>query len=386
MINKSEKKNILIFAQYYIPGVKGGGPIRSIKNIVDHLSSKYNFYIVTSDRDYGDSTSYKNIKVNKWYEKEGINIFYASPDWYKLSNIKNLMIDIKWDCLYLNSFFGFKFSIMPLIVAKIIKCNKKIIVAPRGELDKGALNIKKMKKVIYITLSKYLNLYKNINWHATCDQEKENIQNVFKKSEKICIASNLSAKVDTLKYIRTKEKQVGKLEIIFLSRISRKKNLKFAIKALRELQGDIVFDIYGPIEDKLYWEECMSEVSKLPRNIKVSYKGILLNENVKSVLSKYDLFFLPTFGENFGHVIIEAFLSGCPVLISNTTPWNNLEEKKVGWDIDLNNEEYFKEVLQKVVYIDNDEYSVLSKKSYEYGISSATNNNDVIKHIELFEM
>ena len=33
--------------------------------------------------------------------------------------------------------------------------------------------------------------------------------------------------------------------------------------------------------------------------------------------------------ENFGHVIVESWQNGCPVLISENTPWKNLESQKL---------------------------------------------------------
>ena len=44
---------------------------------------------------------------------------------------------------------------------------------------------------------------------------------------------------------------------------------------------------------------------------------------------------LPTLGENFGHVIVEAWTAGCPVLVSDRTPWRQLASHGVGWDVAL---------------------------------------------------
>lgn len=46
-----EKKNVLIFTGLYLPGVKGGGPIRTIYNLTSRLKNDINFYIITLDRD-----------------------------------------------------------------------------------------------------------------------------------------------------------------------------------------------------------------------------------------------------------------------------------------------------------------------------------------------
>jgi glycosyltransferase involved in cell wall biosynthesis len=53
------------------------------------------------------------------------------------------------------------------------------------------------------------------------------------------------------------------------------------------------------------------------------------------VCQEFDYFVLPTKGENFGHAIFEAMAVGCPVLISDQTPWTNLEQKNAGFDLPL---------------------------------------------------
>jgi glycosyltransferase involved in cell wall biosynthesis len=69
--------------------------------------------------------------------------------------------------------------------------------------------------------------------------------------------------------------------------------------------------------------------------------------NVVQELAAHDLFFLPTRGENFGHAIYEALASGIPVLISDRTPWRNLESLGVGWDLPLNAPDKFRHVIEK---------------------------------------
>lgn len=44
---------------------------------------------------------------------------------------------------------------------------------------------------------------------------------------------------------------------------------------------------------------------------------------------------MPTFNENYGHAIVESFVAGLPVVISDRTPWRNLEKINAGWDIPL---------------------------------------------------
>jgi len=69
------------------------------------------------------------------------------------------------------------------------------------------------------------------------------------------------------------KKLSGKLDVVFLSRISPTKNLHFALAQLKGLHGEIAFDLYGPLEDKAYWSQCRTAISQMPDNIKVTYCG-----------------------------------------------------------------------------------------------------------------
>ncbi|QPI75397.1 glycosyltransferase [Sphingobium sp. Cam5-1] len=53
------------------------------------------------------------------------------------------------------------------------------------------------------------------------------------------------------------------------------------------------------------------------------------------------MFFLPTLGENFGHVIIEALGAGTPALISDRTPWRDFDRAGCGWIMPLGNAQLF---------------------------------------------
>ena len=73
------RKIILIFIDWFTPGFKAGGPIKSVTNIVNSLFDEFDFYIVTSDRDINETEAYQNIELNKWIKKDNYSIIYLSP-------------------------------------------------------------------------------------------------------------------------------------------------------------------------------------------------------------------------------------------------------------------------------------------------------------------
>jgi glycosyltransferase involved in cell wall biosynthesis len=159
----------------------------------------------------------------------------------------------------------------------------------------------------------------------------------------------------------------GRLRIVFLSRISTKKNLLGAIRILRGVEGAIDFSIYGPIEDRRYWEACVGEMKKLPANICPVYRGELPHTKVSEVFAEHDVFLFPTLGENFGHVILEALLAGCPVVTSNQVPWLDLQANGAGWALPLEPADAFTDVLQRLVYMDAYEFGLFTERAQYYG-------------------
>lgn len=379
------KKKVLIMAGYYLPSVKGGGPIQSIKNIVDNLSDRFDFYIVAADRDLGDIEPFRNIVVDTWVRVGKAKVYYTDISTLNWEKTKKFIDDSHCKIMYLNSFFDYKFTIVPLILNKSKKIDvNKIIVAPRGQFSPGALGLKSKKKKLFISVSKIFGLYKNLLWHATADSEKEHIHKIFGDEANIIVANNLTANYSNLTYDKDLEKSKGELRIVFVSRIHPKKNLKLAIQLLSKINGTVIFNIYGPIEDIEYWEECKREIAKLPVNVTVNYQGMVNHEDIISVFNKHHVFLFPTLGENFGHVISEALIGGCPVIISDQTPWRNLEEAQVGWDIKLNCTQKFIESIQKCVDLDEDRYRQLSTNAFNFGKSLSNNTADINQSIQMF--
>jgi glycosyltransferase involved in cell wall biosynthesis len=125
------------------------------------------------------------------------------------------------------------------------------------------------------------------------------------------------------------------------------KNLDGALRMLGMVRTPMSLDIYGTQESAEYWGECERVMQGLPPHITVTYHGAVPPDEVICVMSSYDVFFLPTLGENFGHVILEALLAGCPVLISDRTPWRQLCEKRAGYELSLDGPRAFVEALER---------------------------------------
>jgi len=124
------------------------------------------------------------------------------------------------------------------------------------------------------------------------------------------------------------------------------KNLEFALQVLSKVPFPIEFNIYGPLgDDPEYWQRCTRLMESLPDKIEVNYHGPISTNQVPFQFASHDVFFLPTRGENFGHAIFESLQSGCSVLLSDQTPWQDFQKKQVGWVLPLDNARGFCQAL-----------------------------------------
>lgn len=335
------KKKVLIFVEYYLPGYKSGGPLQSVKNIVKLFGEEVDFFIVSLDRDLGDVCPYDNVQVETWTSIGNAKIIYMPPSKMTLLNIKKIMQSNKFDMIYLNSFFSYRFTVIPIFVYRIFNFKSKLLVAPRGEFSRAALSLKLFKKRVFLNISKILKLYSRVSFHASSDSEMRDISRVMGDAVEIKIAKDLpDITVPKLGEL-VDARKTDALRVCFISRIVQMKNLEFAIDILMSVNKSVEFVIYGSKEDANYWEYCKELLNDLPPNIAWSYCGELHPEEVKLKFAENDIFLFPTRGENYGHVIAEALLSGTYILISDKTPWQNLESLGVGRVIPLSHKHFF---------------------------------------------
>ena len=375
---------ILTSIGYYLPGYKAGGPIRTLANMLDRIGDEFQFKIITPDRDFKDTKPYPGIRIEDWNNVGKADVFYMSQKKRALRDFRRLLCSTEYDILYLNSFFSPHFTIKPLLLRRLrLIPDRPVVIAPRGEFSPGALGLKRLMKRVYLLVVKVFGLYRGVVWQASSEREELDIHQWFGSGVPVVVAPDLPPVIHSADELPPKSKKTaGCLKIIFLSRVSRMKNLDGALKMLKGLKGKVELNIYGPIEDKPYWVECQNIISIMPENIGVRYCGSVDHDQVRTVMREHDIFFMPTLGENFGHVILEALCAGCPILISDQTPWRDLEEKGVGWDLPLERIEIFREVLQRCVDMNNEEYVKWSERARGYGMQ-VTRDDGVVEQNRL---
>jgi glycosyltransferase involved in cell wall biosynthesis len=375
------KTKLLIFCDWYAPAFKAGGPIRSIVNLVERFKSQYDIYVFTSDRDINDKKPFRNITADQWLQQEGYQIWYYSPGTMSFKKVKDVIAEINPDRIYLNSMFSN--MIKPIMVGY---SSGKIIIAPRGMLRSSALSVKPIRKFFYLWFLRMMGIDRYLIFHSTGEDESRDIKRFFPAAKKIVIAPNLPVAVSN--QLMEIKKPTGQLRIIFVGRLHPIKKLDFLLDALAKVRGNIKLDIFVTKEDKEYWARCKKMIGKLQFRFEITTYVGLPYHKIKLLLEKAHLFALPTEGENFGHAIFEALAVGCPVLISDQTPWQGLRAKKAGVELPLTDQSRFTEVIQEFVDMSDEAWQEYRQgawslaTSYQQNISSSEQYHLLFKNAE----
>ena len=376
------KKKILIFSDWYLPGYKAGGPIQSLTNFTGVFKDTFAISMITSDTDFSENAPYPNVLPDNWTTApDGTNTYYFSRNARKFGNLKTLLFQTDADFAYFNSMFSLFFTLFPLYILRKYKPNVQLILAPRGMLHQGALRLKSKKKKLFLFLFKLMGWHKKVIWQPTDEQEKIDIILQFGEVN-ISVVPNLPTAVQPPLQFPPKVK--GDLKLVFLSRISEKKNLHFVINCLKNIQGNVMLDVWGNKEDRNYLAICEQSAAELPKNIVVEFKGSFPNHTLNTLIEPYHFSVLPTLGENFGHAIFESFNNGKPVFISDKTPWKNLPYAGCGWDIPLNKPDVWAQTIQRCVEMEQNEYNEWAEKTWRFAKSYRENSETKAKYLELF--
>src|SRR4029077_7414381 len=102
-----------------------------------------------------------------------------------------------------------------------------VVLAPCGEMSIGALSLKRYKKKLFLRYAKIVELYSGVIWKASFDLEETEIRTVMGGDAEVWIAPDLTPRVILPDYTPKWKtpKEPGSVRFVFLSRLSRKKNI-----------------------------------------------------------------------------------------------------------------------------------------------------------------
>lgn len=379
----------LIIPSFY-PAKVYGGPIFSTLHTCQELAKLSDIEIKVSTTNV-NMTSKLDIETNIWHKFE--NDFFIKYynetviNKYSLQFIFNIWKDIKQaNVIHIQSIFSIS-TPFSLLYSKLMK--KPTILSPRGQFGRWCLeNGSSFKK-------KWLNwfikpfVYKII-WHATAEQEKNEILSIFPCAKVEIISngieydlfqySNKLSKIIFCKKFILKEIEVEQI-IISMGRLQKKKGFDILIDAFNKVyaqhQNAKLF-IAG--QDEGEKENLLEQINKLGLQHKVFLIGNIDGQDKVDFLANADLFVLPSHNENFGNVYIESLAAGTPIVASKNTPWDEVEEADCGKWVNNSIEETADAMLE-MLNKERDQMRINAKKlaqKYDW-------KNIAVQFKELFE-
>ncbi len=361
---------VLITIDWYYPAYRAGGPVTSVFNLVNALKDEFDFWVLTSNKDYGNVDL--AVPVNTWVNiAERHHVFYASSLSAYLGQLKS----VDFDVLVVNGIYSWKFSVLPVLLWR----SYGKIIFPRGMLSQHSLSLKSHRKKIFLFLAKMLTFYKNTCFVASSAAEQEEIKRIF-PGKNVFMLENF---VTLPEFHYPIEKKKGILRLFSLGRLSPVKNYEFAMEVMsRIIRGKIIWDIYGGVENEDYFRKLKNKAAYMPASVDINFKGNVSPDELPKTISQYHFLFLPTRGENFGHAIYETLAAARPVIISNRTPWSQIPQKKAIWDYPLEIEP-FVDAIYKAMDMSQENFNELCYAAFSSAkeIFSRVNDRDKAKKI-----
>jgi len=331
---------VLLIVPSFYPATVYGGPIFSTLHTSEALAKIDNVEVYVSTTN-ANMKSRLDVSLENW-QKFNDNFFVKYYNETKvnvlsLSLLFNVWKDIKnADVVHTQYMFSTPTPIA-LFFAKIF--SKPILLSPRGALCKWCLEQgSKFKKM---WLSFLIGPFSNaITWHATSQQEKDEILTQFPNAKVEIIPNGIE--FDTYQvYNKLTNKEFCNIFaeqtidadkiIVSMGRLQKKKGFNILIDAFSKIIQDypnVKLFIAGKNEKE--GQNLKRQIEQLGLDKKVFLVGEIQGQDKINFLANADLFVLPSHNENFGNVYVESLAAGTPIIASRGTPWSEVEEFNCG--------------------------------------------------------
>jgi glycosyltransferase involved in cell wall biosynthesis len=214
------------------------------------------------------------------------------------------------------------------------------VISVRGNLHAASLASSRLKKTIARRAYVDRNLRRARCLHATAAAEVKEIRSLGFTNPIALLPTGITLPRYTkrelqVRYFKKCPAFTGKRVLLFLGRLHPHKGIFYLAEAWKQVSHhwpDWHLVVAGPNE-----VGCQKNVEALlasgGASGSFSFIGAVSGVDKWALLANCELLVLPTRSENFGHAIAEALAAGRPVLTTDTTPWNDLEEYGCGWRI-----------------------------------------------------
>ena len=357
---------VLALIGHYLPATRSGGQLQTMRSLVEQAPAHLKFWIVTRDRDHASTEAYPGVPNDRWCPVGPARVWYLTPGNESVTTMARLAGEASPDVVLANGIFS-PLTRRYLLARRLgLAPRDPLVIAPRGELSPGALLIREGRKRLFLAMARRTGLLVGATWQASTDQERSEILAALPGLDPDAVGVALDPGIAPPPGPpRQSTKIPGILRLAYVSRITPKKNLEAALRALAGVRGDVSFDVHGTVDDEGYWLSCKSAMARLPKGVTVRHLGALHPDRVLETFAAHDFSVLPTLGENFGHVILESLLAGCPVLLSDRTPWPDLGIAGAGFTLPLGDLARWTRAFQACVDMGQEEHGRMMSRAPE---------------------
>ena len=356
--------NVLMVISDAFPSEYAKGPSLTCELIADQISLRLPVSIVTVGYDRLRKIRMSQSQLLPSEAEKKINRIFLTPGFKKYIELAAIL-RINKGPIFLHCLFEYRL-VLPALVLALLTGHRKLYHLPHGMLLDATFAKHKIRKKTVCLLLKWTFLGKYLTHVVSSELEKQDVLEKIGHNQSVILIQQ-PAEVDSrFRPTSFRGRTLGSpLRICSIGRICRQKNLIFILETLRQIEFNIVLNIYGDIEDRVYFKSCVEFLRQLPNQIQVNFCGQLSRNNLLAEVANNDLMFLPTLGENHGHAILEALALGCPVLISNLCPWIDVTAKGAGWSYDLNDRKNFAAAL-RTAYHSGPDWAKMRQAAFNY--------------------
>jgi glycosyltransferase involved in cell wall biosynthesis len=296
-----------------------GGPSRAIVDIERALAARGIEVTTATTNDDGDDRTLPlpcavpvaTAYATRWYFPRSTVFYRASVGlgrWLK-DNIE------AFDVIHAHALFSFA----PVAAAFLARrAGIPYVLRPLGVLAPYGMTQHHpfLKKVSFSLIERRL-IESASAVHFTSSAERAEAEALGLKCNGVVIPLGIDLG-DSTKGTISPRKRDGAFNLLYLSRIDKKKNIEGLLQAVRIVlskKTDLTLSIAGDGDPK-YVDTLKSLARDLAIDDHVNWLGYVEGERKGSILAAASAFALPSYSENFGIAVVEALAAGLPCLVS----------------------------------------------------------------------
>jgi glycosyltransferase involved in cell wall biosynthesis len=366
------KPRVLIVYHTYLPSEFAMGPVSAIRHLIECMAGNFDIRLLTLNHDF--ITGRKLFPDDHHIDASGpATIEYLPRGWAGLKILFRRLRD-SHDVLEIHSGFDRHVAIPALALTRLGLVNgKQAFHSPHGiflpiDMSRGAF-----KKRLYCAIADIVNLYSNVVHLASSPGEAADIRRWHRRPQRIIEMPHFVDPRLARNSPPRRMKRPQSLKIAFAGRITLQKNFLFALEVIRALGVASTLDVFGET-DPDYWLACKLALKAGTGLCNVTFHGQVPQQQLQDTLPDYDVLFHPTSGENFGYSIIEALSLGVPVLLSDKSPWLDVEKYDAGWVLPVSDRAAFVDRLTSIFHM-GDEWQTLRDGALKYAREKVDNGH-----------